>query len=451
MRLAALRILLALFTLLAPASTLASSGSDLGNSLPTLSVVPFGLLLLCIALLPLFFHHWWESNRNKLIISLFFGLPTAAFIWFQDYHLVLHELHEYASFIVLLGALFIISGGLVLRGDIKATPGVNTLFLAVGALLANFIGTTGASMVLIRPMLRTNQERKMIRHIPVFFIFVVANMGGMLTPLGDPPLFLGFLRGVPFFWTLKLLPVWAFGVGVVLAIFYGWDRWAYAKETVEDLQFDATHTVPLSLQGKVNTFFLGGVIGAVFMPSPYREAVMAGMALLSVRFTAAALRQENKFTYHPIIEVAVLFIGIFLAMIPALAILQVRGSEFGLDRPWQFFWATGLLSSVLDNAPTYLTFMSLATGLPEAVAGPGTIALSDGSHINEILLQAISAGAVFMGANSYIGNGPNFMVKAIADEAKIRMPNFFAYMLLAAAILMPVFMVVTAVFFRGTV
>ena len=435
-----IRILFVLLTLLAPSTALASSGTDLGNNLPLWSVLPFGLLLLCIALLPLLFHHWWESNRNKLIVALLFGLPTAIFIWFKDYHLVLHELHEYTSFIVLLGALFIISGGLVLRGDIKATPGVNTLFLGVGAVLANFIGTTGASMVLIRPMLRTNHERKMIRHIPIFFIFVVANMGGMLTPLGDPPLFLGYLRGVPFFWTLQLAPLWAFGVGVVLAVFYIWDRWAYSKETVADRRFDDIHVVPLSLQGKLNIFFLGGVIGAVFLPSPWRELLMAGMAMLSVRFTATALREENGFTYHPIIEVAALFIGIFLAMIPALAILQARGSDLGLNQPWQFFWCTGILSSFLDNAPTYLTFLSLAQGLGLQ---------ADVVGVPTIMLKAISAGAVFMGANSYIGNGPNFMVKAIADEAKIRMPNFFAYMLLAAVILWPIFVVVTLVFFRG--
>ncbi len=444
-----MRILLALVTLLAPATALAGGDSALGNSLPIWSVFPFGLLLLCIAVLPLMFHHWWESNRNKLIVALSFGLPTAAYIWFQDYHLVLHELQEYASFIILLGALYIISGGLVLRGDIKATPWVNTMFLAVGAVLANFIGTTGASVVLIRPMLRTNHERKNIRHIPIFFIFVVANMGGMLTPLGDPPLFLGYLRGVPFFWTLQLAPHWAFGVGVVLAVFYIWDRLAYNKEDPADLQFDRTHVVPLSLQGKFNVLLLGGVIAAVLLlsdadrfPIFTREAVMVAMAIISVRITSRSLREENGFSYHPIIEVAALFIGIFLAMIPALAILQARGSELGLNQPWQFFWGTGILSSLLDNAPTYLTFLSLAQGLGLQ---------ADVVGVPNILLQAISAGAVFMGANSYIGNGPNFMVKAIADEAKIRMPNFFAYMVLAAVILWPIFFIVTLIFFRGTV
>ncbi len=458
----ALQVLISLTVATFSATAFASGGGDklaatLGAGLPLWSVFGFAGLLLSIAIFPLFAPHWWESNLHKAIVAFFFGLPTAIYIWVQHvqvdgqtlgcHPLVLHELHEYTAFIVLLGALFIISGGLVLRGDIKATPGVNTLFLAIGAVLANFIGTTGASMVLIRPMLRTNGQRKRILHIPVFFIFVVANMGGMLTPLGDPPLFLGFLRGVPFFWTLRLAPIWAFGVGIVLVVFYLWDRWAYGKEEASDLHRDATERVPLALVGWYNLLLLGGVIGAILgtaqlvHASPWRELLMAGMAVLSIIITPKALRRENGFTYHPITEVAVLFIGIFLAMIPTLAILQARGSELGMTQPWQYFWATGILSSFLDNAPTYLTFMSLAQGLGldnEIVGMP------------QIMLQAISAGAVFMGANSYIGNGPNFMVKAIADEAKIRMPNFFSYMVLAALILWPIFMVVTLVFFRTT-
>jgi Na+/H+ antiporter NhaD/arsenite permease-like protein len=433
-------ILIAVLVLLLPDAALAAGDAHLGARLPVWSVLPFAGLLLSIALFPLLAQHFWESNLHKAVVALVFGVPTALYVWFQDHHLVLHELHEYVSFIVLLGALFIISGGLVLRGDIKASPEVNTLFLGIGAVLANFIGTTGASMVLIRPVLRTNSQRRNVLHIPVFFIFVVANMGGMLTPLGDPPLFLGYLRGVPFFWTLKLTPIWAIGVGIVLAVFYVWDRRAYSKEQPVDLQRDVTEKVPLSLTGKWNLLLLGGVLVGVFLPSPWREIVMAAMAGLSIIITPRDLRAENGFTYHPITEVAVLFIGIFLAMIPALAILQARGGELGMTKPWQFFWSTGILSSFLDNAPTYLTFMSLAQGLGMArqIAGMPTI-----------MLEAISAGAVFMGANSYIGNGPNFMVKAIADEANIRMPNFFAYMALAAMILWPIFIGVTLVFFSG--
>jgi Na+/H+ antiporter NhaD/arsenite permease-like protein len=243
---------------------------------------------------------------------------------------------------------------------------------------------------------------------------------------------------VPFFWTLRLTPIWGLGVGVALVVFYLWDRRAYSREAPADIEFDRQNLVPLSLAGKVNLLLLGGVVLGVFQPSPWRELIMSAMAVISIAVTSRSLREENGFTYHPIIEVAALFIGIFMAMIPALEILKARGAEIGLTEPWQFFWMTGLLSSFLDNAPTYLTFMSLAQGLGQAgeVAGVPTI-----------MLKAISAGAVFMGANSYIGNGPNFMVKAIADEARIKMPNFFAYMLVAALVLWPIFVVVTFVFF----
>jgi Na+/H+ antiporter NhaD/arsenite permease-like protein len=409
----------------------------LGN-LPLVSVLPFAGLLLCIAIFPLALPHWWERNLSKAIVSLAFGLPVAVYVGLRDLGPVLHELQEYTSFIVLLGSLFVISGGLVLRGDIQATPAANTLFLAVGAVLANAVGTTGASMLLIRPVLRTNSERQFTRHIPVFFIFLVSNIGGALTPLGDPPLFLGYLRGVPFTWTLRLLPLWAFAGSAVLLVFYLWDRKAYALEPLANIQRDLARRVPLSLAGKRNLALLAGVVGAVFLPMPWRELTMATLALSSVVVTPASLRRENGFTYGPIIEVAVLFLGIFLAMIPALSILQERGGQLGLRAPWQFFWATGALSSFLDNAPTYLTFLSMAQGLqlsPEVVGVPHR------------MLKAISAGAVFMGANSYIGNGPNFMVKAIAEEAGVKTPSFFGYVALAAIVLIPIFVLVSLLFF----
>ncbi|MCA9672645.1 MAG: sodium:proton antiporter [Myxococcales bacterium] len=417
----------------------------IGHTLPMWSVLPFAALLLCIALLPVLAEHWWESNRNKGIVALLLGLPVAIYLWPQDNHAVLHALHEYVAFIALLGALYIISGGLLLRGDIKATPGINATFLGTGAVLANFIGTTGAAMLLIRPLLRTNSQRKHTRHIPIFFIFIVANMGGMLTPLGDPPLFLGFLRGVPFFWTLKLLPIWGTAVGLCLIVFYFWDRRAYAREAAEDLVLDSTQQQPLSLVGKANILLLLGVIASVLVPSMLgvsdivREVGMVLMAVISLVITPKALRKENNFTFHPIVEVAALFIGIFLAMAPATAILQARGAELGMTKVWQFFWATGLLSSFLDNAPTYVSFLSLAQGI--GLRG-------DVVGVPTRMLEAISAGSVLMGANSYIGNGPNFMVKAIADEAKIKMPNFFGYMLMAALVLWPIFGVITVVFFR---
>ena len=430
------------FSIISLSSPVYASAKELGEHLPIWSTIPFVTLLLAIAILPLVAEHWWESNRNRAIVSLGCGIPVAIYLVLQPHGgvAILHALHEYISFIVLLGALYIISGGLLLRGDIRATPGVNTLFLAVGAVLANAIGTTGASMLLIRPVLKTNSERKHTTHIPIFFIFVVSNMGGMLTPLGDPPLFLGYLRGVPFFWTMKLLPVWALSVGRTLVLFYTWDRLAYGRESSDNIMLDETQREPLRLRGLKNIVLLCGVIGGVFLPSPWREVVMGAMALASLPLTPKGLREENRFTYHPIIEVAVLFIGIFLAMVPALGILEARGASLGIGRPWQFFWATGLLSSFLDNAPTYVSFLSLAQGLPLAEEVVG---------VSEIMLMAISAGAVLMGANSYIGNGPNFMVKAIATEAGMKMPSFFGYMLWAAVLLWPLFAIVTMVFFRG--
>jgi Na+/H+ antiporter NhaD/arsenite permease-like protein len=431
--------LLGVLVALAPSGAAAADLTSLGRALPLAAVIPFAALLLAIAVCPLAFPRWWERNLNKTIVALLFGAPVAIFVGLRVPEAVLHELVEYVSFITLLGSLFVVCGGLVLRGDIRATPAVNAGFLGIGAVLASVIGTTGASMVLIRPVLRTNSERKHTRHIPVFFIFLVSNLGGLLTPLGDPPLFLGYLRGVPFLWTLGLAPIWTMGVSSVLVIFYLWDRRAYRREDPADLRRDVTEQQPLSLVGTLNLLWLGGIVGAVFLPAPWREGSMLLMAALSLALTRRELRRENGFAFGPIIEVAVLFLGIFLAMIPALAILQARGGALGITKPWQFFWATGSLSSFLDNAPTYLTFLSLAQGLAQAPEVVG---------VPRVVLQAISAGAVFMGANSYIGNGPNFMVKAIADEAKIKMPDFFSYIAIAAVVLGPVYVAVTLVFFR---
>lgn len=350
---------------------------------------------------------------------------------------VLHELHEYVAFIVLLASLFIVSGSIVLRGDIEASPKNNVIFLACGSVLANVIGTTGASMVLIRPFLRTNQERKQTGHLPIFFIFLVSNIGGMLTPIGDPPLFLGFLRGVPFFWTLRLFPIWLFSITIVLTVFYFWDTRAYHRESLDDIERDFIEQAPLQLAGKINLVFLVGIVLGVFLPSPFRELDMGLMAVLSLRFAPPALRAENRFSYHPILEVAILFAGIFFAMIPALELLHLHGRELGMTQPWQFFWGTGLLSTFLDNAPTYLSFLSLAQSLdlPKEVV-----------HISHQMLMAISVGAVMMGANSYIGNGPNFMVKAIADEAGLKTPHFFQYIGIALLILGPIYGIIAFFF-----
>jgi len=294
-------------------------------------------------------------------------------------------------------------------------------------------------MVLIRPFLRTNRERKNTAHLPIFFIFAVSNIGGCLTPLGDPPLFLGFLHGVPFFWTLSLWPEWLFTIGLLLIVFYAFDSHWWAKEKPSAIKKDRTQTAPLRLRGKRNLFCLAGIVCAVFLPEPWREIIMVTMGILGYAWTPKDYRKKNAFTFLPILEVAVLFAGIFITMVPALILLKEHGHAFGVAKPWQFFWLTGALSSFLDNAPTYLTFVSLGQGL--GIGGPVL-------GLPEPLLRAISLGAVFMGANTYIGNGPNFMVKAIAEEMKVKMPSFFGYMKYSLAILIPLFLAVTLVFFR---
>ncbi len=415
------------------------SPQELGQTLPLWAVIPFVGLLLSIALLPLRAPRFWESHKNKGLVVFLWSLPVAAYFLFNAPHELLLSLKDYASFLLLLAALFIISGGIVLKGDLKATPEVNSLMLFVGAVLANFVGTTGASMLLIRPMLQTNSERRHTSHIPIFFIFLVSNIGGCLTPLGDPPLFMGLIKGVPFAWTLRLFPHWAVAVGGVLLVFYLYDRVQYGKEEARDLIRDRQRVVPLRLTGTINFLWLAGVVAAIFLPFPSREGALILMSVLSLVTTRAQCRTDNRFTYNPIIEVAVLFAGIFVTMVPALLILNARGAELGLTKPWQFFWATGSLSSFLDNTPTYLAFFSMAQGL--GLNGPMM-------GIPTLMLKAISAGAVFMGANSYIGNGPNFMVKVIAEEYKLKMPSFFGYMAYSMAILVPLFIVVTLIFFR---
>jgi Na+/H+ antiporter NhaD/arsenite permease-like protein len=426
---------------------------SLGATLPFWSIAPFALMLLSIALVPLRWPHFWESNANKGIVSAALGVPVALYILTHDPHLLWHTALEYVSFIALLGALFTISGGIVLRGDLRATPAINTGFLATGALLANLIGTTGASMLMIRPLLQTNSERKHVGHIPILFIFVVSNCAGLLTPLGDPPLFLGYLRGVPFFWTLRLIPEWLFVVSILLITFYVMDSRAVAKESAADLKRDVVEQRPLHVVGAINALYLLGVVLVVLVSPSLPEGavqetarlgVMGAMTALSLATTPTDYRKENGFTFGPIIEVAVLFAGIFATMIPALEILRVRGAEFGVAQPWQFFWLSGVLSSFLDNAPTYLTFASLAQSI-----GPGADAAVHlaGGPVSATLLTAISAGSVLMGANSYIGNGPNFMVKAIAEEQGVQMPSFGGYMLWSVSILVPIFVIMTFIFF----
>jgi Na+/H+ antiporter NhaD/arsenite permease-like protein len=403
------------------------------------TVLPFVAMLLAIAILPLRVPHWWEPNRNKLLVALVLGAPILVMYLVRDPGALVHTAHDYVSFIVLLAGLYVISGGILLRGDLEATPLVNTGFLAVGAAMASFVGTTGASMLLIRPLLQTNRERTHVRHTVIFFIFLVSNIGGMLTPLGDPPLFLGYLQGVPFAWTFSLWRPWLLMNLVLLALYFVWDTRAYTDEPLAAIRRDRAQLEPLRVRGGLNVLPLAGVVVAVaLLGAPWREVAIVGLAALSAWRTPAAIRRDNGFTTYPIVEVAVLFLGIFLTMIPALELLRLRGDELGVRAPWQFFWATGVLSSFLDNAPTYLTFLALAQGLrlaPEVVGVPAAI------------LAAISVGAVAMGANSYIGNAPNFMVKAIAEEAGVKMPSFAGYMVYSAAILLPLFVVVTVAFF----
>jgi Na+/H+ antiporter NhaD/arsenite permease-like protein len=411
-----------------------------------LLIVPFVLMLLAIALLPLIVTHWWESNAHKALVACTLGVPVAGYVLLQGevgWHSVQHTLLEYVEFIVLLGSLYTISGGIVLRGDLQATPVVNGCFLGLGAVLASVMGTTGASMLLIRPLLQTNAERRYVAHTVVFFIFLVSNIGGCLTPLGDPPLFLGYLRGVPFTWTLSLWPEWLAMVVMLLVVYGVWDTILHARESPQALRLDRTHLEPLRLQGSSNFLFLGLVVVAVaLVPFPWRALLMLAATGGSLLLGETAARQANQFTYAPIIEVAVLFFGIFLTMIPALAFLDQHGASFGLNTPARFFWVTGALSSFLDNAPTYVTFFEAARAQTSLVLGSATVA-----GVPESWLKAISLGAVCMGANSYIGNGPNFMVKAVAEDAGIRMPSFFGYMAYSSLILLPLFVGITFLVF----
>ncbi len=427
------------------------------TAIPLWASIPFAIMLLFIAIGPLFFHHWWEENKNKLIVSLVLGIPTAIYLIASGLtHDLMHQMiFDYIPFIVLLGSLFVITGGIQLKGDIEAKPSINTLFLAIGALLASFMGTTGAAMLLIRPVIKTNSERKYKVHTILFFIAIVANAGGMLTPLGDPPLFLLYLRGAPFEWFFHLTKEWAFVNGMLLVIYYLFDTYYHKKEPVANVIKDRAQIEKLSLSGTYNFIFLIGIVASVaFLNQNYleiiktnqnfafiREAVMIAFAGMSLYFTPKLLRTDNKFTWTPIIEVAFLFLGIFATMVPALLWLRGNASTLGIDSVAMFYYATGSLSAFLDNAPTALAFHNLAAGMVE----PGATGLVAG--IAEEYLAAISLGAVFFGAMTYIGNGPNFMVKAIAEENNISMPSFFGYIFkFSLIILLPIYILTQLLF-----
>ena len=444
-------------------------GPGLGDALAMWSVIPFAGLLLSIALLPMVAEHWWHHNKNQLLVAVLWASPVFGYLTYlaitnhetlghDALHSLEHAAAEYISFIALLGSLYVISGGILLRGDLQGKPTVNTAFLAIGAVLSNIIGTTGASMLLIRPMLRTNSEREHTWHIPLFFIFLVSNIGGALTPIGDPPLFLGYLRGVPFFWTLTALwQPWVFTVGVLLVMFFVLDTVMYGREDSSSKDLDASQMEPLSIQGSINFLLLGGVIAAVLLLSPNpevvdfrhyyaRELAMGGLTVASMFVTSQAIREGNNFEWGPILEVAALFLGIFVAMIPATTLLQQHGASLGVTEPWQYFWATGSLSAFLDNAPTYVTFAALACSSYDFCTTADQLGPLASHAASMPVLEAISLGAVFLGAGSYIGNGPNFMVRAIAEQSGYKMPSFFGYVGYAALFLGPVYLVLTLLF-----
>ncbi len=421
-----------------------------------IGIVPFIAVLGAIAVFPLVprLEHWWESNLHRLLVALAAAYATLVYYlavdgWNGASAAASLAAHEYVPFILLLGSLFVVSGGISIRADLRATPAVNTGILAFGTLIASVVGTTGASMLLIRLLLETNRERRRVAHTVVAFIFLVSNIGGSLLPIGDPPLFLGFLRGVPFFWTLNLWMEWAMMSAALLAIYYAYDRRQYRHESPVDLRRDRTQTTPIEVRGWINVAWLAGVVITVAFVKDHllRDALLVGLAVLSLVTTPRGVRHANAFTWGPILEVAALFLGIFVTMQVPLSVLQHHGASLGLQEPWHYFWATGLLSSFLDNAPTYLVFLHTAEAMTTG-PGPGIIALADRAFVREDLLTAVSLGAVFMGANTYIGNGPNFMVKAIAERAGVRMPSFLGYMAYSGAVLIPLFVLMTLAILR---
>jgi Na+/H+ antiporter NhaD/arsenite permease-like protein len=422
-----------------------------GTELPLVTALPFVLLLLAIALAPLAAPRWWHHNRNKALVALVVSAPILVYLGINAPDLLREKLHEYVGFIVVIGALFVITGGIHIQGSLAGTPLVNSGMLGIGAVLANLLGTTGASVLLIRPLLRANKRRKRVAHIVIFFIFMVANCGGLLTPIGDPPLLLGFLKGVPFDWTLRLWPQWLMINSILLVIFNFWDQWALDKDERElpgsQLEQVQIHE-PLRIQGGIEMLALVGVLATIVAAGP----LLVIVALGAVGYFAGSgdRRAKNVFTFGPLIEVAVLFAAIFATMAPVLEMLNAwaQRPDFALRQPSHFFWASGALSSVLDNAPTYLAFAASAAGLQGVAPHGAYIGMLALDPVAARLLAAISTGSVFMGANTYIGNAPNFMVRAIAEENGVRMPSFFGYMAYSVGILLPLFVLVSLVFFR---
>lgn len=432
------------------------------ETIPLWALIPFVVMLLCIAIGPLVAEHWWENNKNKLIVSLILGIPTAIWLCLNGLSdkLIHQMVFDYVPFIILLTALFTVTGGIRISGNLAAKPIVNTAFLGIGYLLASIMGTTGAAMLLIRPLIETNQERKHKVHTILFFIAAVANCGGLLTPLGDPPLFLLYLKGAEFTWFMGMLPEWAFAGVLLLLVYFIVDTIMYKKENTADIARDNNEKTSIKITGNINFLYLIGVVCAVAFINPgtipamgdhhapiyvrlLREIVLIILILASWFTTKQQIRKENNYSWGPIIEVAVLFVGIFATMTPALLFLEANADSLGITETWQFVYATGALSSFLDNAPTALAFHSVALGLDPALTAGSTMV----AGIPEILLKAISMGAVFFGAMTYIGNGPNFMVKAIAEQNKIKMPSFFGYMFkFSLIVLLPIYVITQLIF-----
>ncbi len=455
----------------AAATPAQAAGLD-GATLSILWALPFVGMLLSIAVFPLANPHFWEHHQGKIagFWAALMAAPLALTAGFGvALDTILHTiLLEYVPFILLIFALFTVAGGIWIRGNFHGSPLTNATLLTIGAVLASFIGTTGASMVMIRPMLRANDNRRMNAHVFIFYIFIVSNIGGALTPLGDPPLFLGFLRGVDFFWTTKhLMAETLFVFAIVMAVFVALDSYLYKKEGVQKPLPDPTPDSSIRVFGGVNFILVAVIIAAILMSASVklgsfkiggteievanllRDIIMLVVGIVSLKLTPRAWREANGFSWGPIIEVAKLFIGIFVCMVPVLAMLKAgKAGAFaplvalvtnpdGSANNAAYFWLTGALSSFLDNAPTYIVFFELAGGDPQQLMTKGALTLA-----------AISSGAVYMGANSYIGNAPNFMVYAIAKDAGVKMPSFFGYMMWSGAVLIPVFILTTFVFFR---
>lgn len=460
-----------------PVSVWAAGESSGESGVPIWLCIPFAGLLLCIAVMPLVKGEWWEAHQ-PLVVALWIivlVIPFAVLYGVGDTVETVLEctVNDYLTFIILLFGLFCVSGNITMEGDFAGSPRINVGLLAIGTLLSSCIGTTGASMLMVRPVIKMNSWRKRKSHIMIFFIFMVSNMGGCLTPIGDPPLLMGFMRGVPFFWSIHLFPVLLFNMVILLFIFYHLDKRNYRKDIAEGRKPDISKPgTEFRIDGLHNIIFLVMIVAAVILsgvlpgmpafqdaagnvrgihifgevslsfPSLIEIVLILLAAFLSFKTTSSEIRTRNHFTWGAIQEVAVLFIGIFITMQPALMLLKAVGPNLGLTKPFQMFWATGALSSFLDNTPTYLVFLTTA----------GTLGFTSGisttlGTLPEKMLSAISCGAVFMGANTYIGNAPNFMVKSISDENGVNMPSFFGYMLWSVSILIPVFIIDMLVFF----